>query len=123
MQAKVYELQRLRCHLCGKIFTAQAPAGMGSAKYDATSASMIALLKYGSGLPFNRLQRLQGNLGLPLPASTQWDIVHAAASLIAPAYEELIRQAAQGEVIYNDACDRQDPGTEGSARQENTTAR
>ena len=102
VQAKVYELQRLRCHLCGKIFTAQAPAGMGSAKYDATSASMIALLKYGSGLPFNRLQRLQGNLGLPLPASTQWDIVNTAARQIEPVYQELIRQAAQGEVLYND---------------------
>ena len=102
VQAKVYKLQRLRCHLCGKVFTAQAPEGMGSAKYDATSASMIALLKYGSGLPFNRLQRLQGNLGLPLPASTQWDIVNTAARRIEPVYQELIRQAAQGEILYND---------------------
>ena len=63
---------------------------------------MIGLLKYGSGLPFNRLQRLQGNLEIPLAASTQWDIVHAAAELLTPAYRELIRQAAQGEVVYND---------------------
>ena len=72
VQAKVYELQRLRCHLCGKVFTAPAPKGVGPAKYDATSASMIALLKYGSGFPFNRLQGLQGSLGIPLSASTQW---------------------------------------------------
>ena len=63
---------------------------------------MIGLLKYGSGLPFNRVDRLQGSCEIPLAASTQWDIVHAAGSLIAPAYEELIRQAAQGEVVYND---------------------
>jgi hypothetical protein len=63
---------------------------------------MIGLLKYGSGLPFNRLQRLQGSLGIPLAASTQWDIVHAKARLIWPAYAELIRQAAQGDVVYND---------------------
>jgi hypothetical protein len=63
---------------------------------------MIGLLKYGSGLPFNRLQRLQGSCELPLAASTQWDIVHAAALLIDPAYKELIRQASQGDVIYND---------------------
>ena len=25
LQAKVYELQKLRCHLCGKVFTAEAP--------------------------------------------------------------------------------------------------
>jgi len=102
VQARVYELQKLRCNLCGKVFTAQAPEGVGAEKYDATSGSMIALLKYGSGLPFNRLQGLQGNLGIPLPASTQWDMVHATARKLAPAYEELIRQAAQGEVLHND---------------------
>ncbi|MEO2013290.1 MAG: transposase [Fuerstiella sp.] len=63
---------------------------------------MIGLLKYGSGLPFNRVERLQGSCEIPLAASTQWDIVHAAGSLITPAYEELIRQAAEGEVVYND---------------------
>ena len=102
VQARVYELQKLRCNLCGKVFTAQAPEGVGAEKYDATSGSMIALLKYGSGLPFNRLQGLQGNLGIPLPASTQWDMVHATARKLASAYEELIRQAAQGEVLHND---------------------
>ena len=102
LQATVYRMQKLRCHLCGKIFTAPVPSGVGEEKYDHTVASMIGLLKYGSGLPFNRLQRLQGNCEIPLAASTQWDIVHAGASLLAAAYEELIRQAAQGEVVYND---------------------
>ena len=102
LQAKVYELQKLRCNLCGKVFTAQAPEGIGTEKYDVTVASMIALLKYGSGLPFNRLEGLQGSLGIPLPASTQWDIVSAAAETVEPIYEELIRQAAQGEVLHND---------------------
>jgi len=100
--ATVYELQKLRCHLCGEIFTAQAPSGVGEDKYDAESASMIALLKYGSGLPFNRLERLQGSLGLPLPAATQWDIVKHAGGRIEPALEELIRQAAQGQLFHND---------------------
>jgi hypothetical protein len=63
---------------------------------------MIGLLKYGSGLPFNRLEGLQGHLDVPLPASTQWDIVHAVAADLAPAFAELIRQAAQGEVLHND---------------------
>lgn len=102
LQAKVYELQKLRCNLCGQVFTAAAPEGVGEEKYDATAASMIALLKYGTGLPFNRLEGLQGALGIPLPASTQWDIVHAAAGTVEPAYEELVRQAAQGEVLHND---------------------
>jgi hypothetical protein len=102
LQATVYRMQKLRCHLCGKAFTASAPDGVGDQKYDHTVASMIGLLKYGTGLPFNRLQRLQGSCELPLAASTQWDIVNAAAPLLVAAYLELIRQAAQGEVLYND---------------------
>ena len=102
LHATVYRMQKLRCHLCGKLFTAPSPAGVGDDKFDHTVASMIGLLKYGNGLPFNRLQGLQGSCEIPLAASTQWDIVHAAALLIAPAYNELIRQAAQGEVLYND---------------------
>jgi hypothetical protein len=100
--ATVYRLQKLRCQTCGKTFTAPAPAEAGNDKYDHTAASMIGLLKYGSGLPFNRIQRLQGGCEIPLAASTQWSIVRAAAELMLPAYRELIRQAAQGEVLYND---------------------
>lgn len=102
LAATVYGLQRLRCNLCGEVFTAQPPAGVGAAKYDATAAAMIALLKYGSGLPFNRLAGLQGSLGVPLPASTQWDIVEESAAQLEPVYQELVREAAQGEVLYND---------------------
>jgi transposase len=102
LTATVYQLQKLRCHLCGQVFTARAPQAAGERKYDATAGSMIGLLKYGSGLPFNRLEGLQGHLAIPLPASTQWDIVQAVATNLAPAFEELIRQAAQGEVLHND---------------------
>lgn len=100
--AKVYRLQKLRCNLCGKIFTAQAPEGVGSEKYDGTVCSMIGLLKYGCGFPFNRQEGLQGDMGVPLPASTQWEIVEAGAEKIEPAHTQLIFQAAQGDVLYND---------------------
>ena len=100
--ATVYEVQKLRCNLCGEIFTARTPPGVGTRKYDAESASMIALLKYGTGLPFNRLERLEGSLGIPLPAATQWEIVEGSADEIEPAQDELIRQAAQGDIFHND---------------------
>jgi transposase len=102
LTAKVYELQKLRCHWCGQVFTATPPADAGDRKYDATAGSMIGLLKYGMGLPFHRFDGLQGQLGVPLPASTQWDIVQATAANLAPALAELLRQAAQGEVVHND---------------------
>ncbi len=98
--AKVYYLQKLRCNLCGVVFTAEPPED--AEKYDATAGSMIALLKYGTGMPFNRAENLQESLGIPLPASTQWDIVEAQAERTEPVFEELARQAAQGDVVYND---------------------
>ena len=102
LAATVYELDRLRCNLCGEVFTAQEPEGIGPEKYDETTAAMIALLKYGSGMPFYRLEKLEHLLGIPLPASTQWEIVEQAAEVIQAARDELIRQAAQGEVLHND---------------------
>jgi transposase len=102
LAATVYQLQKLRCHLCGQVFTAPAPHDAGDRKYDAAAGSMIGLLKYGSGLPFHRLEGLQGHLEIPLPASTQWDIVQEVAAELTPAFEELIRQAAQGDVVHND---------------------
>jgi transposase len=102
LKARVYEQETLRCNLCGEVFAAEPPPGVGEEKYDATAASMIALLKYGSGLPFHRLERLQGNLGIPLPAATQWEIVAEAAQELTPVHEELIRQAAQGRLLHND---------------------
>ena len=100
--AVVYELEKLRCSLCGEVFTAESPEGVGDQKYDAESAAMIGLLKYGSGLPFHRLEKLQDGLGIPLPAATQWEIVQQTAGILAPALEELIRLAAQGQVLFND---------------------
>jgi transposase len=102
IDATVWELEKLRCNLCGEVFTAEAPAGVGEEKYDATAASMIASLRYGSGFPWNRLEGLQENLGIPLPAATQCEIVSEVAAEIRPAFDELIRQAAQGEVLHND---------------------
>jgi transposase len=102
IQATVYELERLRCNLCGQVFTAEAPEGVGADKYDETVGSMVAQLKYGSGMPFNRLENLERRLGVPLPATTQWEIVEEVAEQLEPAYEELIRQGAQGEIFHND---------------------
>ena len=100
--ATVYELEKLRCNLCGDVFTAAAPAEAGEEKYDETAASMIALLRYGSGFPWYRLEGLQENLGIPLPVATQCEIVKETAAQIQPAGNELIRQAAQGGVVHND---------------------
>src|SRR5487761_1922351 len=102
LAATVYSLERLRCGACGQVFTAQEPEGVGPDKYDETAAAMIAQLKYGAGTPFYRLEQLESQLGIPLPAATQWEIVEEVAQMIKPARDELIRQAAQDAVVHND---------------------
>lgn len=102
LAATVYSLERLRCGACGLVFTAQEPEGVGPEKYDVTAAAMIAQLKYGSATPFYRLEQLEAQLGIPLPAATQWEIVEETAELVKPARDELLRQAAQGKVLHND---------------------
>jgi len=102
IDATIFELEKLRCNLCGEIFTATAPEGIAGKYYDKTASSMMAILKYGCGFPWYRLEKLQESLGIPLPASTQWEKTEAHADLIYPAFDELKRQAAQGEVLHND---------------------
>ncbi len=102
INADVYECDRFRCNCCGKIFTAEAPDGVGEKKYDESVTAMVALFKYGAGVPFHRLEKLQAGLGIPLPAGTQWDLIDGSVEQAEPAYIELIRQAAQGKVLHND---------------------
>jgi transposase len=100
--AMCWDCARLRCGACGHLYTARAPEEAQGEKYDETAVSMIAIMHYGAGMPFHRLDRLQRNLDTPLPASTQWDLVDEGCDLVEPACDELIRAAAQGKVLHND---------------------
>ena len=102
LAATVWECERLRCNLCGEVYTAAAPEGVGTQKYEESASAMVGLLKYGTGLPFHRIEKLQEGLGVPLPASTQWELVKDAAQKLQPVFEELIHEAAQADVLHND---------------------
>ncbi len=102
LQGTIYEMEKLRCNICGKIFTADPPPEAGTEKYDKTASAMLAVLRYGSGLPLYRLAGLQANLGIPLAASTAWDLSEKLADRVYPAFDELVRKAAQGEIFHND---------------------
>ena len=95
IQGTVYGLERLECNLCDSTFTAEAPEEVGDEKYDASVTAVLAVFKYGRGIPFNRIEAIQAQAGIPLPASTQWEILEEDAQLVKPAYDEMTRQAAQ----------------------------
>ena len=102
LTATVYELEKLRCNLCGQIFTATPPEDMGTQKHDESVAVSIALLKYANGVPFYRLQQFQAMMGVPVPASTQWGIVEPLGLEAKGPYLELLKQSAQGELFHID---------------------
>jgi transposase len=102
LTATVYKLEHLRCRLCDATVTASLPEDVSPSKYDASCASMLALLRYGSGVPFYRLEGLQGSLNVPLPDATQWQIVRDAVPAPEAVFDELTRQAAQGDVLHCD---------------------
>ena len=97
-----FELEKLRCKLCGKTFTAPAPPEAGLEKYDPNVGPMVGYLRFGGGLPHYRLDKMQSDLGVRLAASTQWELMAKTAPALEPVQEALITLAAQGQLIHND---------------------
>ena len=102
LNADCYEREAFRCNLCGETFVAELPEGVGDDKYDESAVSALAVVKYGTGLPFSRLERFQESLGVPVPSSTQWDLLWQAADRIMPVFLEMLSLAAQGDVFFTD---------------------
>jgi len=100
--AAKYIQARCRCSACGKMFTAKPAAGTPSQKYDEALKANLAIAKNYAGMPFYRLQMLQQMVGVPLPSSTQWQLIESLADDIYPVFYELERLAAQGEIISHD---------------------
>jgi transposase len=100
--ADAYTLERLRCDACGAMFTAPAPAAAGQEKYAPSVGVTIAVLRYGTGLPHYRLERLQQSLGVPLPASTQWELMAPLREQAQPIFDALVVQAANAPLLHHD---------------------
>ncbi len=107
VQAAILERERLRCNACGAVFTANIPDDAdssikGSRQYEASAKAAIPVYKYGFGMPFYRISKLQEMVGVPLAPATLWDKTEELANTVHPVYLELVRQAAQGKVFHND---------------------
>jgi transposase len=121
ISATGYAMERLRCDTCGQVFTAPTPAEAGTQKYDPSVGVTVALWRYGCGMPHYRLARLQQSLGVPLPASTQWELMQPLFQQTRPVWEELLAQAANAPLIHHDdttmrILDLRRPGTATAAQ-------
>ena len=102
LRATVFELERLRCALCGALFTAPPPPEAGTAKYDPSAGVMLALMRYGIGVPMYRIAKWQNYFQVPVPASTQWQLIVGVSAIAEAIYQALIPLAAQSQILHHD---------------------
>jgi transposase len=102
LSAVRYELEKLRCSACGQIFTASVPATAGPEKYTTRARAVLALARYYVGLPWYRLEGFQALVGVPVADATQWDQTEIVGDCSHPIFKCLEKEAAQGEVIFQD---------------------
>jgi len=102
LSAVRYELEKLRCSACGQLFTASVPTAGGTEKYTARARAVLALARYYLGLPWHRLEGFQALVGVPVPDATQWEQGEIVGDCTHPIFKWLEKEAAQGEVIFQD---------------------
>jgi hypothetical protein len=102
LSAVRYEVEKFRCSACGQIFTASVPAAAGTEKYTARARAVLALARYYLGLPWHRLEGFQALVGVPVPDATQWDQGEIGGDCSYPIFLQLEKEAAQGEIIFQD---------------------
>lgn len=103
LQVDIYNPERLRCSVCGQIFTATLPQEiMITSRADSSAKAMVSLLKYRGGVPFYRQNQLQEILGAPVSASEIWEMTEDVADAVQPVYSILCELAASAELVQND---------------------
>jgi hypothetical protein len=99
---KRFELERLRCALCGYLTSAPLPPEAGQQTYTVSLKVNLAVAHYHLGLPFKRIESFQALVGMPLPDATQWDLVEQVADSTYPVYEQMKRLGANLPRVYQD---------------------
>ena len=102
LKATRYNVHKLRCSACDWIFSAPLPEEAKGPRESITARAMVAIMKYGAGVPFYRLAQIQGYLKIPASASALWRGLQDLGVVGLVVWKEMRFFAAQGEVIHND---------------------
>lgn len=100
--ARSWTPEQARCGSCGRVFTAKLPPEAQGPKHTKSAVATLVSLHYLLGMPFERLAKMQDALGVPLPASVQWELASTHEPFVRPVYEALERAAAQARLIHID---------------------
>lgn len=102
LQATLYNVHKLRCNACDWISSAPLPEEAKGPRESITARAMVAIMKYGAGMPFYRQAQVQGYLKTPISASALWSGLKDLVVVGLVVWKEMRFFAAQGEVLHND---------------------
>jgi len=102
IQAVRHDFQVLRCGTCQEIFWPKASEKLRARKWSESVSVALAMMHYWMGVPFCRIERLQKLRAVPLPTSTQWDLVERLARPCMYVYKALMKYGADAPLMYND---------------------
>lgn len=103
LQMEIYRPERLRCAVCGEVFTANLPPEVTTESRASSSAkAIVCLLKYRGGVPFYRQGQLQEILSTPISPSEIWEMTEEVADALQPVYAVMCEHASAAELVQND---------------------
>ncbi len=103
LQVEIYRPERLRCAVCGKVFTANLPSEVATgSRADSSAKAIVSLLKYRGGVPFYRQGQIQEILGTPISPSEIWEMTEDVADAVQPVYAVMCEHASAAELVQND---------------------
>ena len=96
--------EHARCGLCGTSFKSERPDDLkDKTKYSHSCRTSIAIHHYDAGMPFYRIEGIQKYQGIPLPNSTQYDLMQQLYDKpVKYVVEALTKYAANGLKLYFD---------------------
>ena len=97
-------VEKYLCGLCGYRIEAKVPEELeGKQKvYTPELKTYLALHKFFLAVPYHRMDSYQKMLNIPLPDSTQWNLIEALASSCYPVFNIAKRLAANSKIMWND---------------------
>lgn len=97
-------VEKYRCGLCGYRVEAKVPEELeGKQKiYTPELKTYLALHKFFLAVPYHRMDTYQKMLNVPLPDSTQWNLIESVASSCYPVFNYSKILAANSKIIWND---------------------
>ena len=101
-KATHYEIETLRCNLCGTYFNSDLPIDVCAEKYDPAFKAQLCVYKHFLGVPNYRLESYQEFIGVPLPDSTQFDKTEDVANAAHPVFKQMEQFAANGHLAHGD---------------------